>query len=337
MITRTTSRRQRLGIWSAGLAVTLAVATGCADTSGSASGAADEFPSDTFTIVVPYSPGGPSDLTMRALGDYLERETGQTVVVENRDGASGAAAMRYAMSQEADGYTLFNMGQGANIITPLLEDVDYDKDSMEPVANVAANPSGLVVAGDSPFKDAEALFDEARANPGDVSVATAGATTPGQIAVELLNTGSDPVPFKPVPFVGNTEALTALLGGNVDALQINLTDDVLARAESGDIRFVAVGTPERLNYLSDVPTYAELGFEDDIYSTSPFIVGVKEGTDPQIKEKLADLINGAVEDEQFIDTVGKLFVTDGKDSPEELDAFIDDTYAAYEPIIGGGR
>jgi tripartite-type tricarboxylate transporter receptor subunit TctC len=337
MYTGTKSSRQRLGFSSVVLAVTAAVATGCADTGSAVDSGANEFPSDKFTIVVPYSPGGPSDLTMRALGDYLERETGETVVVENRDGASGAVAMRYAMSQPADGYTLFNMGQGANIITPLLEDVDYDKDSMEPVANVAAFPSALVVGGDSPFKDAEALFDEARANPGDVSVATAGATTPGQMAVELLNTGPDPVPFKPVPFVGNAEALTALLGGNVDALQINLTDDVLARAERGDIRFLAVGTPERLDYLADVPTYAELGFEDDIYSTSPYIVGVKEGTDPEIKEELAELINGAVDDQKFVETIGELFVTDGEDTPEELDAFIDDTYAAYEPIIGGGR
>lgn len=331
---RSINTRRRLG--AAGVTLALAVTTmaGCASTGGSANADPDDFPSSKLTIVVPYSPGGPSDLTMRALGEYLERETGQTVVVENREGASGAVAMRYAMTQDADGYTLFNMGQGANIITPLLEDVDYDSTSMQPVANVAAFPSALAVSGDSSFTDAKDLFDEARSNPGDVSVATAGATTPGQIAVELLNSGSNPVPFKPVPFPGNAEALTALLGDNVDALQINLTDEVLARAESGDIKFLAIGTPERLDYLEDVPTYAELGFKNDIYSTSPYIVGVKEGTDPEIKEKLAELMNGAVEDEKFVETVGEKFVTDGADTPEDLEKFIADTSAAYEPIIG---
>lgn len=312
----------------------LALTVAACGTGNSGSDSASEYPSKRVSIVVPYSAGGPSDLTMRALAEFMQKETGETFVVENRDGASGAVAMRYAMQQPADGYTLFNIGQGANIITPILEDVDYDRNSMVPVANVAAFPSALVVGKNSEAQTGEELFDMARADPESISVSTAGATTPGQIAVEQLATGANGVPFQPVPFPGNAEALTALLGENVDALQINITDDILARAEKGDIRILGVGTPERLEYLEDVPTFAELGFEEAIYSTSPYFVGVKEGTDQAIRDELADLMNKATHDDKFRETVGELFVTEGDETPEELTAFINDTYEAYLPILG---
>ncbi|TWE28597.1 tripartite tricarboxylate transporter substrate binding protein [Prauserella muralis] len=309
-------------------------AAACASTTASGGGTA-EYPSETVTIVVPYTAGGVSDLTMRALAEFLQKETGQTVLVENREGASGAVAMRYAMNQPADGYTLFNIGQGANVITPIVEDVEYDRHTFTPVANVAAFPSALVVGKDSSARTAEDLFEAARQSPGTVSVATAGATTPGQIAVEQLGTGPKAVPFKPVPFPGNAEALTAVLGGNVDALQINLTNDLLARADKGEIRLLGVGTPDRLPYLPDVPTFAELGFEDAIYSTSPYLVGVRKGTDKAIVDKLAELINKAPQDEQFRETVGDRFVTKGDETVNELVKYLDDTDAAYRPILEG--
>lgn len=310
-------------------------AASCASTDAGSNAGAEGYPSETVTIVVPYSPGGVSDITMRALAKFMEKETGQTFVVENRDGASGSVAMRYAMNQPADGLTLFNIGQGANIITPILEDVDYDRKSMVPVANVAAYPSAMVVSASSDAQTAEDLFEEARQSPGSVDVATAGATTPGQIAVELLGTGPNAVPFKPVPFPGNAPALTALLGDNVEAMQINLDDNVLARAEKGDIKILAVGTPERLDYIEDVPTYKELGFEDNVYSTSPYIVGVKKGTDQELIDKLAPLINKATQDEEFQQAVGERFVTEGDESPQDLLNFINETDAAYGPLLEG--
>ncbi|MQA08227.1 MAG: hypothetical protein GEU98_06670 [Pseudonocardiaceae bacterium] len=272
---------------------------------------------------------------MRALADFLQRETGQTFLVENRDGASGAVAMRYTLNQPADGYTLFNIGQGANVITPIVEDVDYDRHAITPVANVAAYPSALVVGKNSPARNAEELFDLARKSPGSVSVGTAGATTPGQIAVEQLGTGPNAVPFKPVPFPGNAEALTAVLGGNVDALEINLTDDLLSRADKGEIQLLGVGTPERLPYLPDVPTFVELGFDKAIYSTSSYLVGVHKDTDQAIIDKLAELINKAPKDPQFRKKIGERFVAKGDESVDELVKYVDDTDAAYRPILKG--
>ncbi len=310
------------------LAVALALClalSGCATQGGSANSA--EYPSEDIRLLVPYSAGGPTDIAARALGRYMEGELDRAVVVENLPGASGATSYIELISSPPDGHTLSMTALPTAVLNYLAEDVGYTREDFAPVGVVTQVPSGIVVPAASPHRDLESLFAAARQDPQAISVATPGATNTHAAETRRITQLYD-VPLTVVPFEGASEVQTALLGGNVSAGFINLSQDALPAIEAGDLRVLAVGTSEALPYV-DAPTFVELGYPELVQSTTTFGVLAPAGTPEEIVQRLEESLRGASEDEQVVEALDPRYVPEefiGRDGLADLFAETEETF-----------
>ena len=295
--------------------------------------AASDYPTKSIRFLVPYGAGGPTDLTSRAVGSCLEEELGQTVVVENKPGGSGALATTELVGAEPDGYTLSLVTAGTMVLTPLANDVGYTKDDITPVGVMAEVPSLLAAGKGSPYQDAKAFFDAARANPGGIKVGVPGASTPQGIELQRLADEHD-VEVTVVPFNGNAEMTTALLGGNVDAVLINASADVVQNVEAGQFVPLAASPQERLSWLPETPTFAELGFEGLTLSGSTFGLAGPADLPEDVTSVLEDTLRTCLDKPEVQQKLGERYVTEEFKDGEELQQILDETQEVYEPILG---
>jgi tripartite-type tricarboxylate transporter receptor subunit TctC len=296
-------------------------------------GSASDYPNQSIRFLVPYGAGGPTDLTSRTVGSCLEQELGQTVVVENKPGGSGALATTELVQAEPDGYTLSLITAGTTVLTPLANEVGYTKDDITPVGVMAEVPSLLAAGKSSPHKDAQAFFDAARANPGSIKVGVPGASTPQGIELQRLADEHD-VEVTVVPFNGNAEMTTALLGGNVDAVLINASADVVQNVEAGEFVPLAASPKERLSWLEETPTFAELGFEGLTLSGSTFGLAGPAGLPDDVTSTLEDTLRTCLDKPEVQQKLGERYVTEEFKDAEELQQILDETQDVYEPILG---
>lgn len=317
----------------AGIAVSAASAlSACAATSG-ASQSAEQYPSDTIRIVTPYDAGGPSDLTARTYAEALSKQLGETVVVENKPGGSGAVGTQELMTAAPDGYTLGLVTTGTLVSTPLTNDVGYTPDDFTMLGVMAEVPTALVTRSDARWEDADAFFAEAKAKPDSISVGVPGASTPQ--AVELQRLKDDyGIAVRVVPFDGNAELIAAQLGGNVDALWLNSSDDVISNIESGKFKALAVGNPERDTAMPDAPTLEELGYEGLDDSGSVFGLAAPAGLPDDIAAEITEALDKASAEPKVSETIGERFVPDEFKDGAQMQQVIDETYDIYEPILG---
>ena len=318
---------------AAALLVTATALTGCAEQSGGGGAAAADYPSEDIRLIVPYAAGGPTDIAARALGAHLEDELGQPVVVENRPGASGATAYIELISSPADGHTLSMTALPTAVLNYLTADVGYTREDFAPVGVVTQVPSGIVVPAASPHQDLESLFEAARSNPGGIGVATPGATNTHAAETRRITELYD-VPLTVVPFDGNAEVKTALLGGNVPAGFVNLSQDMLPTIESGELRLLAVGTEERLDYV-DAPTFVELGYPELVQSTTTFGVLAPAGTPDEVVATLEDAMRSASEDEEVVKALDPRYVPEEFVGSEGLSDLFVETEETFRDVVGG--
>jgi tripartite-type tricarboxylate transporter receptor subunit TctC len=316
------------------VAASVVVLAGCAETEEEASGGGGgaDYPTEDITLYVPYAPGGPTDLAARTVGTCLEEDFGQTVVVENREGGSGALGMQAMIAGGNDGYSLSLIAVPASATNPLQDDVGYTNDDYVPIAAVTEIPSVLAVGQGSRFADAEALFRFAEENPDQVNVGVPGATT--SQAMELRRMAEEyGVRLTLVPMTGNAEMTTALLGGNVDAVFINASQDVLENIEAGSFVPLALSPENRVDYLEDVPTLAELGFPELTYSVSVFGLAAPAGTPDDVVATLEDAVRSCLEQPEVVEALGEQYVPDEFIGAEAFQSRIDDIVEVYGPLL----
>lgn len=284
------------------------------------------FPSERMRLIVPYTAGGPTDIAARAVAQHLEQELGQTVVVENKPGASGATAYQELIAADPDGHTLSMFALPTAVLNYLVNDVGYTKEDFVPVGSVTRVPSGILVSADSPYTTAEELFAAAEDTSAGLSVGTPGATNTHAAETRRLAQEHD-LALTVVPFDGNSEVKAALLGGNVDAGFLNLSQDILPAVESGELRALAVGTAERLDYV-DAPTLVELGYPGFTQSTTTFGVIVPAGTPDEAVSTLQSALEGALEDPAIVEQLGEHYVDEflGRQELEALFAEVEQTF-----------
>jgi tripartite-type tricarboxylate transporter receptor subunit TctC len=312
------------------LLVLCTVPTGCATQSGPEDAA--EYPSEDIRLLVPYSAGGPTDIAARALGRYMESELGQTVVVENLPGASGATSYLELVSSQPDGHTLSMTALPTAVLNYLGNDVGYTREDFAPVGVVTQVPSGIVVPAGSPYQDLESLFEAARQDPQAITVATPGATNTHAAETRRITDLYD-VPLTVVPFEGASEVQTALLGGNVSAGFINLSQDALPAVESGDLRVLAVGTREPLPYV-DAPTFVELGYPELVQSTTTFGVLAPAGTPEEIVQRLEETLRDASEDEQVVEALDPRYVPEEFIGSDGLGDLFVEAEETFRDVVG---
>ena len=314
----------------AALLVTTAALAGCAE--DPASVAAADYPAEDVRLLVPYTAGGPTDIAARAVGAHLEQELGRPVVVENLPGASGATAYVEMISAEPDGHTLSMTALPTAVLNYLSNDVGYTREDLAPVGVVTQVPSGIVVPADSPYQDVESLFAAARQDPQAITVGTPGATNTHAAETRRITQLYD-IPLTVVPFEGNSEVQTALLGGNVSAGFANLSQDLLPAIEAGELRVLAVGTEERLDYV-DAPTFVEAGYPELVQSTTTFGVIAPAGTPEEVVATLEDALRSASEDEAVVEALDPRYVPEEFLGSAELTDLFAETEETFRGVVG---
>ncbi len=216
---------------------------------------AQDWPQKPVRFIVPYPPGGGTDVIARIIQEPLSRALGQQVIIENRGGAGGALGTEAAAKSAADGYTfLFTLS--SHTINPLLYKLSFDveKDFVS-VTTVASLPQLIATNPASPFKTMQDIVAQAKAQPDKVAYASVGAGTPSHIAGELLNLRAG-VKLLHIPYKGGGPATTDVLGGQVPLLFVSIPA-AMGFVKSGKLRPIAVTTLKRSGAAPDVPTVAE--------------------------------------------------------------------------------
>jgi tripartite-type tricarboxylate transporter receptor subunit TctC len=245
-----------------------------------------QYPNKTIKLVVPYPPGGATDVIGRVIAQRLSTALGQQVIVDNRGGAGGNIGAEVVAHEKPDGYTLLMGALTSHSIMATLEKdtlrYDLGKD-LVPVAVVASVPLVWVVTPTLPVKNLKELADYAKANPGKLTYASSGAGAPQRMCAELfrLKIGADMVH---VPYKGSGPAMTDIVGGQVMSM-CETVPASLQLIRAGKLRALAVTTPQRISQLPDVPTAAEVGMPG-LEVSSLFGVMAPAGTPPAIIARL---------------------------------------------------
>ena len=269
--------------------------------------AQEAYPSRPISLIVPFPPGGVADLTARPVAAALERQLKNPVGVVNKTGAAGAVGMQFAATSKPDGYTLLLALSSISII-PEADKLfgrppAYTVDQLTPIALISADPTILVVRTESPWKTAKEFIEDARKRPGQISYSSSGIYGTLHMAMELLSHGAG-IKLRHVPHQGAGPALTALLGGHVDALASGPAV-VLPQIKAGKLRALAGWGEARVAALPDVPTFKELGYpEAEFYIWAG--VFAPTGTPEPVLAKLRDGLRAAVADPEFKAAMDKL-------------------------------
>ncbi len=222
--------------------------------------AAEWVPQKPIRLVVPYGPGGSSDIIARVMASEMSKGLGQQVVVENKPGASGVVAMQDVARSDPDGYTIVLGHVGTLAVNPsMLSSIPYDTDNdFVPITLIAKVPVVFVIHSDVPAKNFKEFIALAKSEPGKLSYGSAGNGSAGHLAFEQLKlvTQAD---ILHIPYKGTGAQLTDLLGHRTDAASAGLPP-FLPHLKSGKLIALAVGSAERLPLIPDVPTVVEEGY-----------------------------------------------------------------------------
>ncbi|CAN7383309.1 Bug family tripartite tricarboxylate transporter substrate binding protein [Variovorax paradoxus] len=226
------------------------------------SAGAQAFPAKPIRWLVPYAAGGGSDFLARTVAQTLSTQVGQPVLVDNKPGGNTALAAAETARAPADGYTVLSADNGTLVFNPALyKSLSYSptKD-LAPVTLMGKFPMILVVGANSGIATAKDFIARAKAKPGDVSYASAGAGSPHHLAMELLKVEAG-LFMVHVPYRGAAPALADVVGGQLPAMMVDLAAGA-GFIKGGKVRALAVANPTRLPQLPDVPTFAELGYKN---------------------------------------------------------------------------
>jgi tripartite-type tricarboxylate transporter receptor subunit TctC len=291
---------------------------------------AQAYPSRPVRIVVPFPPAGLSDIVTRLIGQWLSERLGTPFVIENRPGAGSNLGTEVVVNAPPDGYTLLNLSSANATNATMYEKLNFDfiRD-IAPVASLVRFPYVLEVNPSVPIRTVPELITYAKANPGKLSIASAGTGTPAHIAGELFKLMTD-VDMVHVPYRGAALALTDLLGGQVQVMIDNMAAS-LEHIRAGRLRALAVTTATRLETLPDIPTVAEFvpGFE----ASSMNGVGAPKRTPTEIVNKLNKEINTALADPKIKARIADLGLTPLVGSPGDLEKLIAEETEKWSNVI----
>ncbi|MEX1663696.1 Bug family tripartite tricarboxylate transporter substrate binding protein [Thioclava sp. 15-R06ZXC-3] len=224
---------------------------------------AGDYPDQAVTLVVPYGPGGASDLAGRALAEAAKPYLGEPMTVVNKPGAGGMNGARSVSEADPNGYTLLLARVGMALTPAVNPQASVDWDAYTFLGALEATPMILAVKGDSPYNSVEDLLKAIKDSNGRMSYAASGATAIDGFSTQSLlsDAGLDPLTAATlVPYKGGGALATALLGGHVDFLAIS-AGSLIPHIESGDMKALMVFAPERMEKLPNVPTATELGYK----------------------------------------------------------------------------
>ncbi len=269
--------------------------------------AQEAYPNRPITMVVPFPPGGVADLTARPVAAAMEKVLKNPVGVVNKQGAAGAVGMQSVAVAKPDGYTLLLALSSISIIPEADKLFNrppaFTVDQFAPIALISADPTILVVPADKPWKTAKDFIDDARKRPGQISYSSSGIYGTLHMAMELLSQAAG-IKLRHVPHAGAGPALTAILGGHVDALASGPAV-VLPHIKAGKLRALAGWGDQRVAALPDVPTFKELGYPEAEFYIWAGVFAPKATPEP-VLARLRATVREAVNDPEFKAAMDKL-------------------------------
>jgi tripartite-type tricarboxylate transporter receptor subunit TctC len=293
---------------------------------------AQDYPSKPIRLMVPFPPGGSTDIVARIVAQKLSAQLGQPLVIENRGGAGGTLGTAVAAKAAPDGYSLTVASTSTHVVAPsVYKKLDYDpvKD-FQPISLMAVSPYLLVVNPSVPAKTLKELVELMKSKPGQMNYASAGIGSTTHLAMEMLKLASSTYALH-IPYSGNGPAGTAVLGGQVEILFGSLPA-VLPQAKSGRLRALAVGTPKRSPSLPEVPTVAESGYPG--FDASLWLaIMAPAGTPAPIVERLHKEIVAAVAAPDTRETLDKNGAEPLTSTPAELAAMMRDGVKKYAQVV----
>ncbi len=287
--------------------------------------ASAEFPEKPVSYIIPFGPGGESDITARLQQPFFKPKTGQELVISYKPGGGGAVGWSQLNGMPGDGYTIMGTNLPHIILKPMQKDVGFKTDELVNVYFFHYTPDAVVVAEDSPFKTLDDLIQAAKKAPGTVTFSGSGTFTANHTAKELFDKLAG-IKTTYIPFKGTGASVTALLGKQVKG-QWGYTT-VAANYEK--TRLLAVAMDERHPAFPDVPTFKELGF--DMVGGAYRGIAVPSSTPEDVRKKLSDIIDGINKDPEFIKKMEDGGFAVLNVPYEEVPAFMDKRKAEYEAI-----
>lgn len=268
--------------------------------------AQESYPNKPIQMVVPFPPGGVADITGRPLALMMSKQLRQPIVIVNKSGAGGAVGMATVAHGRPDGYTLL-MALSSISVIPVADKLQgrppsYELKELAPIALISADPTVLVVRSDGPYKTLKDFVAAAKANPGKINYSSSGVYGTLHVAMEIFANAAG-IKLYHIPYQGGGPAVTALLGGQVEALASG-PSAAMAQIKGGKMRALAAWGDKRLASMPDVPSMKELGYNAEFYIWSGLFVPA--ATPAPIRQKLRDTVRQVVSTTEFKDAMVKI-------------------------------
>lgn len=292
---------------------------------------AADYPNRPITLVVAFTPGGPSDVLARIVGKKMEQLLSQPFVIENRPGAGGNLAAEAVAHAAPDGYTLL-MGNNSILATndSLYKRLNYQPKDFVPITLIGTQANILVVNTNVPAHSLKELIALAEAQPGKLNFASSGYGAAAHLAGELFKSEAK-INIVHVPYKGAAPALQDVIAGH-DQMMFATAASVIGHIQEGRVRALAVTTLKRTQILPDVPTMDEAGLKGFDASTWHGLVA-PAGTPPEVIATLHDAAIRALNDESVQTSLGKLGVDIVGKTPQEFQAYIESEIPKWTAIV----
>lgn len=309
--------------------VGLAIMTAIGVASGAAT--AQTYPAKPVRLILPFPPGGPTDITGRAIAQKLSEQLGQPVVPDNRPGATSNIGLELAARSPPDGYTIVLTAPPLAISPSLYAKLNYDaQKDLAPITLVAAIQNVMAVHNSVPAKTLKEFIQLARRNPGKLNFSSSGAGSTNHLASELLK-GMFRLDMVHVPYKGNAAALVALTSGEVDFGTLAVPP-AIPMIQAKKVRPLAVLSEKRIPAIPDIPTAKEAGVEDFVV---PIWYGIlaPAGTPRAIIDRLNSELHKALASADLKERLANAGVEPMINTPEQFGAFIKSETVRYAKVI----
>lgn len=298
--------------------------------------AQSNWPTKPIRFIVPFVPGGTSDIVARTVATELSKQLPHPLVLENKAGGGGVPAMQEVARAAGDGHTIILGHVGSMAVNPyIFSNTGYDvnKDFV-PVTLLAKVPSLFVVHPDFPAKNLKELVEYAKRNPGKINYGSAGNASAGHLAIEYLKmtTGTQ---MTHIPYKGTGPALTDLLAGRLDFFSAG-TPALLQHIKSGKLRAIATGTPQRIASLPELPTVAESGYKG-FESVQWYGVLAPSSTPPDIVKRMQEECRKALRSPAISERFASEDAVIGGGTSAEFAAFITQQQKLWKEVVAKAK
>jgi tripartite-type tricarboxylate transporter receptor subunit TctC len=287
---------------------------------------AEDYPNKPIRLVIPYAPGGATDIIYRIVAEYAQQELGQPIAVVNMGGASATIGSRNVKDAPPDGYTI--LGSHDVIATAYYSDVvDYAFDAFEAVCLLTSTPNIATTHSQEPWTTMAELLKDASSRPGQIVWSVTLGSTDHFFLMGLLNAAKAPQDVLRIAgYDGTGPQITALLGRHTNGCMTNVTSGI-SYVKSGDLRFIGVAHPTRMAHIPDVPTLREMGIPFDHGTNRGIFLPL--GTPAEIVDKLAGVFEKVMQHPDVVQKISDLGTLVNYIGPDKYKSFLDETMVLY--------